>query len=343
MSKLASIIIVNWNGKKHLETCLSSLQKQNYSPVEIILVDNASHDDSVTYVHKHFPKIKIVINQENFGFAEANNIGYRQAKGEYIVFLNNDTRVSKNFLSELIKTIDSDPQIGGAQSKILLMDEPDRLDSIGSFLTETGFLYHYAVGKKDEPKYNHRIDLYSVKGACMIFKREALEKTLVDNEVFDRRYFAYFEETDLCHRVWLAGYRIVYAPTSVIYHKMGGTSKGMDNAFIQYHSFKNRINSYLKNLNLVDLLTLLPLHLVICEGYSVYSVIKMRGSLGIFLAIQRAIAWNVTQLPVTLAKRRVVRQKIRRVKDRSLEPIIFRRVKLSYYIHLTLNLRKYEE
>src|SRR5258708_9727416 len=184
MSKLASIIIVNWNGKKHLETCLSSLQKQEYSPIEIIVVDNASSDDSVEYIRKHFPKTKIIINQENLGFAEANNIGYRQTKGEYIIFLNNDTRVEKNFLSELVKAIETDQQIGGAQSKILLMDEPDKLDSIGAFLTQAGFLYHYAVGKKDAPKYSYQIDLYSAKGACMIFKREVLKKFLLDNKVF---------------------------------------------------------------------------------------------------------------------------------------------------------------
>ena len=247
MQARVSIIIVNWNGLRWLTDCFTSLYKQNYINFEIIFVDNASKDGSVSWVKKHYPDTKIIVNSENLGFAGANNVGYRKAKGEYVLFLNNDTRVTKNFLTELVNVLESDTLIAGAQSKILLMDKPDIHDSVGAFLTPTGFLYHYGFGRKDQAKYNKQINLYTAKGACMIFKADVLNRVAINGNIFDPDYFAYFEESDLCHRIWLAGYRIVYAYTSVIYHKMGATSSSMNNSFIQYHSFKNRIRSYLKN------------------------------------------------------------------------------------------------
>ncbi|MGH7203443.1 MAG: glycosyltransferase family 2 protein, partial [Candidatus Levyibacteriota bacterium] len=145
MKKKVSIIIINWNGLNYLQECLPSLQKQDYPNTEIIVVDNASSDESVSYLKKNFPKVRIVLNDKNYGFAEANNIGYKYITGDYVLFLNNDTKVTRNFLSILVKKLEKDETIGGIQSKILLMDKPDHYDSIGAFLTGTGILYHYGV------------------------------------------------------------------------------------------------------------------------------------------------------------------------------------------------------
>ena len=150
--KLVSIIIVNWNGLKWLKLCLPSLAKQRYQPIEIILVDNASTDESTAWTRKHYPKVKIIRNGENLGFAEANNVGYRKAKGEYILLLNNDTIVKPDSLVELVQKMESAADIAGAQSKLLLMDDHSRLDAVGAFLTPTGFLFHWGFGKKDSPK-----------------------------------------------------------------------------------------------------------------------------------------------------------------------------------------------
>ncbi len=341
MKKLVSVIIVNWNGKRFLKECLSSLFAQDYKNIEVIFVDNASTDDSVDYVKKNFPKTKIVSNKKNLGFAEGNNIGYKNATGDYILFLNNDTKVTKSFLTELVKVLESDKKIGGVQSKILLMDDPTRLDSVGAFLTNTGFLYHYGIAKKDSPKYNKQIDIYSAKGACMIFKREVLEKIKVDGEIFDSRYFVYFEETDMCHRIWLAGYKIVFVPKSVVYHKMGGTSAKLDNAFVQYHSFKNRINSYIKNLGTLELLKILPLHILMCEAFALILLIKLKFSL--FLSIQKAIVWNLAVLNATLIKRKQIQKYIREVNDMRLLHKVLRNVRFTYYYHLFGGLKNYNE
>jgi len=325
-----SVIIVNWNGLQWLNDCFSTLSKQSYKQTEIIFVDNASSDGSVEWIKKHYPRTKIILNKENVGFAEGNNIGYRYAKGEFILFLNNDTKVTKNFIVELLHTIKKDPLIGGLQSKILLIDDPKTLDSIGAFLTPTGFLYHNAFGKKDSKKYDIPIDLYTAKGACMFFRKTVLDQCLLEGNIFDPEFFAYFEETDLCHRVWLSGYRIAYEPKSVIYHKMGATSGNIQNDIIQFHSYKNRICSYIKNLELKSLLTILPVHIALCIIFSFYSLLK--GQLNIFFSIQKAIFWNIINLNKTLNKRAYIQTNIRKVHDKKLMTVIMKLPRLEYYV-----------
>ncbi len=333
MSGTVSIIIVNWNGLRWLKMSLPSLAKQTYSGTEIILVDNASTDESVAWTRKQYPKVKIVQNRKNEGFAEGNNAGYRSARGEYILLLNNDTRVEPDFISKLVEKMKSAPDIGCVQSKLLLMDDKTRLDAAGAFLTPTGFLLHWGFGKKDAKKYDETDDMYTAKGAAVMFRRDVLKKVEVDGSMFDPSYFAYFEETDLCHRIWLAGKRVVYAPQSVVYHKMGGTSTGMDNAFIQYHSFKNRICTYMKNLSTWELAKLLPIHLAMCEFFAFTSFI--RGKFALSLAIQNSLLWNVLHIGNTLKKRQYVQTHIRVIDDSAFLPRIVRKPSLSYYIALS--------
>jgi GT2 family glycosyltransferase len=340
MKKLVSVIIVNWNGKKYLKECCSSLRSQNYPNIEIIIVDNGSIDGSVNYVRKHYPNIKIIKNNKNLGYAGGNNVGYNAAKGEYILFLNNDTKVTKSFLTNLVKVLESSDRIGVVQSKILLMDMPERIDSIGSFLTPTGFLYHFGVQKKDVSKYNVQMPIYSAKGACALFRRDVLKKVEVDETIFDERFFCYFEETDLAHRIWLAGYKILYVPSSVIFHKLGATSVSLDNEFVQFHSFKNRISSYLKNFGASQLILILPLHLLICEFFSLTSLLSKNFKL--FFAIQRAIWWNVTQIKNTLRLRKIVQSTIRRESDEVIKKYIYRYPPFNYYRNIK-DLSKYED
>jgi len=340
-NKLVSVIIVNWNGLAYLTVCLTALYKQSYKNIEVILIDNASRDGSVAHVQKHFPRVKTVVNDDNLGFAEGNNIGYRQAKGEYLLFINNDTRIKENAIAKLVTVLDSKPDIGGAQGKILLMDEPNMLDSVGAFLTHTGILYHYGANKKDSSKYNKEIYLYSAKGAFMIFKRNVLEKIQMNNEILDSSYFCYFEETDMCHRVWLTGSKIIYIPSAVIYHKLGGTSSKLNNAFVQYHSFKNRISSYIKNLNFISLITILPLHLLITEGFSLLALAQR--NLQLFLAIQKAFYWNLIHIKDTLAKRSFIQNNIRKISDKDIFPYILHDVGLNYYLDMPKALVNYTD
>jgi GT2 family glycosyltransferase len=327
---LVSIIIVNWNGLKWLKDCLPTLAKQTYKSIEIILVDNASDDASVTWIKKNFPHVAIISSRTNKGFADANNIGFDSAKGEYILFLNNDTRATPTFVEELVQVFTHDGKIGGVQSKLLLMDDTSRLDSIGAFLTPTGFLYHYGFMNRDKKEFDREINLYTAKGAAMMFKRSVLDMVKVNGKLFDPDYFAYFEETDLCHRVWLAGFKIVYGYKAIIFHKMGGTSTTMDNAYIQYHSFKNRICTYLKNLEVINLLTILPFHLLCCQFFA--CMYLLRGKLNVSLAVQKAILWNLIHLRSTWQKRMIIQRSVRKVHDKQYFPFIYKTAPLAFYI-----------
>ena len=329
-SPLVSIIIVNWNGLHWLKGLLPSLSSVTYKNVEWIIVDNASEDGSREWVKKQYPKAKLLENSENLGFSHANNLGYKKAKGDYILFLNNDTKVKPDCIAELLKPFAADRMIGGVQSKIILMDDHSRLDSIGAFLTPTGFLFHNNLGGKDKPEFDHQIDLYTAKGAAMMFRKDVLKKVEVDGWIFDPMYFAYFEESDLCHRIWLAGYRIVYAYKAIIYHKMGATSNTLMSSRIQFNSYKNRINSYIKNFGLVNLMLILPFHIALC--HVLILVFLLKGNPSWSLAIEKAIWWNMLHLPQTLHNRSIVQTHIRKQSDSGFFRRIMKFPKVSYYI-----------
>ncbi len=326
--KKVSILIITWNGRHHLEMCLSSVKNLIYPNIEIIVVDNGSTDDSIEFLRKNYPEVKIVHNKTNLGFAGGNNAGIKVVTGEFLLLLNNDTKVTRTFVTEMIKVIEVDEEIGAVQAKTLSMDDPRKLDSIGAFLTGTGFLYHYGYLQKDMKKFDRRINLYTAKGACMMIRKSVIDKI----GLFDNDFFAYFEETDFCHRLWLAGYSIKYVPEAVIYHKIGGTSNKMNNSFIQFHSFKNRICSYLKNLGTKELIKILPVHLILCETAALGFILKGRPDL--FIAINKAITWNVMNIPSTMKKRYVIQRKLRKKSDGEIMPIIKKSPEFKYYYFL---------
>jgi len=325
---LVSIIIVNWNGKDHLEKCIPSVLKNSYQNFEIIVIDNGSTDGSIEYLRLNFSFIKLIRNKSNLGFAEANNQGIDSARGEYVLFLNNDTKVEKNFLSILVTRLSKDDKMGACQPKILHWEKPGKLDSIGSFLMSSGFLYHFGFEANDTGKLNKEIKLFSGKGSCLLIKKLVLDE--IGN--FDKDFFAYFEETDLCWRLWLAGYYLLYIPSSVIHHKTWGTSRRLTLGFVTYHSFKNRISSLITNLEIVNLAKILPWHLLICFFIALSYLIwgKPQNS----LAIMKAIYWNVKNLKHTLKKRTIVQEKIRRLPDSKLFPIILKDSNISYYWYI---------
>jgi hypothetical protein len=333
---LVSIIIVNLNGKKWLEKCIPSIFDSNYpqNKIEIIIVDNGSVDGSVDFVRNKFSRnyqIRIIELDKNYGFAKPNNMGIRYSNGKFILFLNNDTIVTKNFLRNLIKIMLSNPKIGACQSKILLMENRNILDATGSFLTQTGFLIHEGLRQKDKGQYNKIREIFSTKGACMLARREILDKV----GFFDEDFFAYFEETDLCWRIWLAGYSIVFVPDSVIYHKMGATTTRMNISFIEYHSFKNRICSLIKNLNNINLIKILPVHIFLCCGVCVLYIFMLKPCNAI--AIMRAILWNFMNIRHTLEKRNIVQKRIRKVSDNQLFSTNMKKTDIGYFLKLAMS------
>lgn len=325
---LVSVIIVNWNGRHFLDDCLNSLSKITYKKKEILFVDNASTDDSVLYVKKYFPHIKIITNAKNLGFAQGNEIGFKESKGEAILLLNTDTIVEKNLLDELTLALYERKDIGAVQPKILLYPEKNLIDSIGSFFLGNGDLYHF--GREKDHKlfiYNKPMEIFSAKGACILFKKEILEHT----GLFDKDYFAYFEETDLCMKIWLSGHKVLYTPNTIVYHKGGGASKQIDRSHVLFHSQKNRILTYLKNLSSKYLWRVLPTMIFLYQ--CVFILYVLTGKLRNAVTIQKAILWNVFHMRDTLRKRSIIQNTIRRVSDDDFLPKLTKDIRLSYYYY----------
>lgn len=313
MSKpTASIVIPTYNGRSYLSECLASLKAQTWQGTRVIVVDNASADGTAEFLKSDYPSVELIRLETNTGFAGGCNIGAKAAQGDWIVFLNNDTVVEPDWLENLLTTAASDEKMGACTSKIRMLSDRQRLDAIGSYLTPSGFLRHTGLLENDQGQYDSLRQIFSPKGVSFAIRKELF------NAIggFDERYFAYFEESDLFWQVWLRGYTIGFAPKSIVYHKVGGTASTFHYAFVDYHSFKNRIRTILKNAGTITLFWMLPLHLVCCAGLAVVNLFKISrwknaGS------IVRAIGWNILVLPDTLKARRKV-QSSRKISDRDL-------------------------
>jgi len=161
---MVSIIIINHNGKSNLEKCLQSLKKIDNKNHEILIVDNNSTDDSIEFIKKNYSEIVIIKLEKNYGFAKPNNIGAKKAKGDLLLFLNNDTVVTENFVNDLVTTITSDPKIAICQSLLLKMN--NEVDSSGDFLDHMGSAHHSLIRPKEKRK------ILSARGASMLVKKE---------------------------------------------------------------------------------------------------------------------------------------------------------------------------
>ena len=233
-SPKVSIIIVNYNGKELLQKCLDSLLKVNYNNFEIILVDNNSTDGSVEFITKNYPSLIIIKLDSNKGFAEPNNVAAKISKGKYLLFLNNDTVVTPNFISEMVKVMETDKKIAICQS--LLLKPDGSVDSSGDFIDHLGVVYNSKT-KIDEIR-----EVSSAKGASMLVRSDIFKKL----GGFDQKFFVTFEDVDLCWRSWILGYRVLIIPTSIVYHVGGITIKKLKSE-IAFHGFKNQISMKITN------------------------------------------------------------------------------------------------
>jgi GT2 family glycosyltransferase len=302
-SPSVSVVIPTSRAGSDLEACLASVAAQGNGGVEVLVVDNASPGVSAS-------DVRVIRNESNLGFVGACNQGIAAATGDLVLLLNDDTIVQPGALAALVDTLERNPGWGACQAKLLLLEDPSRLDTAGSFLTGTGFLVHRgAFGP--ERDFTQSDEIFAAKGAALLVRREALEQV----GSFDDDFFAYFEETDLCWRLWLAGWEVGFAADARVLHKLGATASSFPSSLVQFHSYKNRICTIVKNAGGQKLATMLPLHVALCGCLSVWYT--LRGQPAVGGAIVRALAWNAAHLRRTLRKRREV-QRLRRVADREL-------------------------
>jgi hypothetical protein len=216
-------IVLNWNGKGLLPDCLESLRDQGYPGMVPVVVDNASGDGSVEFVRAVFPECRVMVNEKNLGFAEGNNVGMRAAieqMADYVVLLNNDTRVACGWLRFLVEAAEADRTIGAAGSRMLFFDKPRTVNSAGGAMNQALYGWDRGVFEHDGRHWRQPHDCLAVTGGSMLLRVEALRHA----GVFDKAYFAYYEDNDLCHRIRLSGWRVVYVPKSKVFHKLSATS-----------------------------------------------------------------------------------------------------------------------
>lgn len=236
-----SIIILNWNGKEDTVECIESLKQITYPNYEILLLDNGSKDGSVECFRERYPEIEIIENGENLGFARGNNVGIRRAMDEgvdYVLLLNNDTIVDRNFLIELIKVSESNEKVGIVGPKIYYYDFPKKIWFAGGKTNWLrGEVNHIGQGENDSDKYNKIMPVNQVTGCAMLIK----STTIKSIGMLDSHFFLNYEDTDFCFRANRQGYKILFVPSAHVWHKCSIGKKKIGSMSLYYSTKSNLI------------------------------------------------------------------------------------------------------
>jgi GT2 family glycosyltransferase len=316
----ASVIVVSYNGRGDLHRCLQSVFGEPDPDVELIVVDNGSSDGSADHVANTFPAVRVIRNAINSGFGAGCNLGAGFAQGVYLAFLNPDTVVEPGWLDELIRALDVTPDAALATSQVVLRDAPDQINAAGNDTHFTGLTLCRGAGQPRR-RFEERADVGAVSGAAFVARRSVFAAL----GGFDESFFLYMEDADLSWRARLAGYRCLYVPSSVVYHRYAlrfSPSK-------TFYQERNRYRMLLKTLRWRTILVLAPgLLLAECVTWG----FVLLGDLRHLTNKLRAYCWIATHWrEIQEARRRT--QARRRRSDRELiascgASIDFRQVRL---------------
>ena len=248
-----AIVILNWNGLNHLKKFLPSVVKHS-DKHNIYVIDNDSSDNSVKYLNKNYPKIKLIINSKNYGYAKGYNLGLKEIKEEVYCLLNNDVQVTEGWLTPIIEEFDNNKSVVIAQPKILDFNEKDKFEhagAAGGFIDYFGYPYcrgrMFNTVEKDKGQYDQNIDIFWASGACFFIRKEIFE--LING--FDENFTNHMEEIDLCWRLsnLKPNFKKRFLFKSVVYH-LGGGSLNYDNPKKLFYNIRNQRWMLIKNINL---------------------------------------------------------------------------------------------
>jgi GT2 family glycosyltransferase len=247
---LVSIVILTWNSRCFLPDCITSVQEQTHSACELIVMDNASQDDSVAWTRRHCPAVRVIANPTNLGFAKAHNKGIRETSGTYYIPLNPDVILKPHYVARLVESLEEESDVGSVCGKTYFLDatgEPTRrLYSTGHLLTKNRKPSNRGYKRKDRGQFEQREYVFGVNGACPIYRRAMLEDVAVNGEYFDETFFLYGDDYDLGWRAQLLGWKSLYVPEAVAYH-VGQGSGGLDTPHVQFQYARNRYLEIYKN------------------------------------------------------------------------------------------------
>jgi len=233
---LISVIIPNWNGKHFLAECIDSLKEQTFRDFETILVDNGSTDGSVEFAEKRYGDfIRIIQNKKNLGFTGGNNVGIKAAKGRYIVLLNNDTWAAPTWLEELVKTTYLDRPIGMWASKVYSYYKRNQIEAVGELIYWDGLSRSRGQYEQEQGQYEEMGEIFFPPGCGGMYRKVVFEEI----GLFDEDFFAYGDDAEIGIRARLAGWKCVYVPKAVLYHKNSG-STGQYSPFKAFYVERNR-------------------------------------------------------------------------------------------------------
>lgn len=245
MSKFnTAVVIPNWNGLSTLGSTLDSLKDQSLKAA-CIVVDNGSIDGSVEFISKNYPDVEIIKNNRNLGFAGGVNQGIKAAiksGNKYVALLNNDAVADKDWLKNLVETLEKQKDAAVATSKIL-SDDKEHLDSTGDYYTNWGLVYPRGRGEKDHGQYDSDKSVFGASGGASLYRIEAFKQV----GLFDEDFFAYYEDVDISFRFQLAGWKVAYVPSALAYHQIGATSSKIK-GFTTYQTLKNLPQLLIKNV-----------------------------------------------------------------------------------------------
>lgn len=308
MPTQVAVIVSNHNCKNCLGDCFDSLLRQTYKNFEIYLLDIASSDGSAEYASGLFPAVKIIALKTNCGFAKGYNLAVSSVKAEYIAFLNSDTKTEPLWLEKLVQSIEQNPDAAIVGSKIYFLNQPGVINSCGKKLTYSGTGFDIGYGLKNGADFDEPKEVGGLCGASLLARKTVFQEL----GGFDEDYFLLCEDTDLCWRAWLAGYRVIYQPLSIAGHEFGSAIGKRDTPIRIFYTQRNALTTVFKNFAG----TRLVFSLVVITAYTALRTLFYL-STGQGKNLKALLAGTVAffpQMKSTLAKRRFI-QTNRKISD----------------------------
>ena len=308
---LVSVVIINWNGAEVLPRCLEALRSQTCQDFEIIIVDNGSVDGSVDGLENRFSEVNLIRLQENRGFAVANNIAAQQARGKWLVLLNNDAFPEPEWLATLLTASKQHPGAAAFGSCMIRADNPKLLDGTGDIYHISGLAWRRHYNHPRESAGDSPEEIFSPNAAAAMYRRDVF----LQLNGFDEDFGSYHEDVDLGFRLRLLGYRCYYVPDAIVYH-IGSASTGVRSEFAVYHGHRNLVWSYFQNMPGYLVWKYLPAHSLATLIFLAFYSIRGRAR-----AIWRAKWDALLGLPRALRKRRAI-QAFRKVDEQEIDRML---------------------
>ena len=285
---VVSIVILNWNGRKLLQKFLPFVLASTYVNKRVMVADNASTDDSVTFLREHFPEVEIILNAANEGFAKGYNTALKQVKSDYYILLNSDVEVTPGWIGPVIDLMESDAAIAACQPKIMCYKNRDEFEfagACGGWMDGLGYPFArgriFDVLEKDQGQYDTAEPCFWASGAALFVKAASYHAV----GGLDEFFFAHQEEIDFCWRLQLVGYKVYVQPASVVYH-IGGGTLAKENNLKTFLNFRNNLVMLVKNLPVSKAVFTIAGRMIL-DGVAAFKGL-LTGSGGFFIAILKA-------------------------------------------------------